>query len=208
MGSFRALVKQMAKDAAIGKGLVYETFAADFTGRCNNYVETLPAAQREQFLAEARTQGYMTAEELQAQDKMFEDMGLCIHGLDEMTCPCGCFEGGGEEFDDQDLEEERRDLAEMYLKMNPLEVAAAFAKLQLREFIYGASHPLLEFDVDEFIDLYNNCKYLGKQNYKTNPEACEVPVYFLGNSFLEDGYRSGYDEARKASKPSLSLFKD
>ncbi|EPS3502434.1 hypothetical protein ACVD6R_005930 [Pseudomonas aeruginosa] len=33
--------------------------------------------------------GYMSASEIEAQRQ--ED-GLCWHGLDAMTCPCGCFE--------------------------------------------------------------------------------------------------------------------
>lgn len=37
--------------------------------------------------------GYMTSYELNEMDKKNEDDGICRHGLDVMTCPCGCFEG-------------------------------------------------------------------------------------------------------------------
>lgn len=37
--------------------------------------------------------GYMSREEqAKAQDAAWEE-GICSHGLDAMTCPCGCFEG-------------------------------------------------------------------------------------------------------------------
>jgi hypothetical protein len=36
--------------------------------------------------------GYMSASENEAQRQEDADNGLCWHGLDVMTCPCGCFE--------------------------------------------------------------------------------------------------------------------
>ncbi|PMY79862.1 hypothetical protein C1X72_17835 [Pseudomonas sp. FW306-2-2C-D06B] len=36
--------------------------------------------------------GYMSASEREAQRQEDADNGICSHGLDSMTCPCGCFE--------------------------------------------------------------------------------------------------------------------
>ncbi|HGW5540818.1 TPA: hypothetical protein ACNIM8_005903, partial [Pseudomonas aeruginosa] len=36
--------------------------------------------------------GYLNPSEMAAQDQADADDGLCFHGLDSMTCPCGCFE--------------------------------------------------------------------------------------------------------------------
>ncbi|MCI1037292.1 MULTISPECIES: hypothetical protein [Pseudomonas] len=36
--------------------------------------------------------GYMSASENEVQRQEDADNGLCWHGLDSMTCPCGCFE--------------------------------------------------------------------------------------------------------------------
>jgi hypothetical protein len=179
--NFKSILGNMAKEAAIGKGLVYETYAADFTQRCNAYAATLPPDQRDEFIRLATEKyDYMTAEELRVQNQLFEDEGLCVHGLDEMTCPCGCFEG--------DVDEDFYKVDEMDLTLTPLDVAAEYSKLQLREFIYGE----FEFDEDKLIYLYDNCKSLGRKNYKNNPSDYEMPPYFVGKPLLEKGYRSGF----------------
>lgn len=36
--------------------------------------------------------GYMSASEIEAQRQEDAGNGICWHGLDAMTCPCGCFE--------------------------------------------------------------------------------------------------------------------
>lgn len=41
--------------------------------------------------------GYMTSDEIKAQQAKDWTQGICSHGLDVKTCPCGCFE-----FDDED----------------------------------------------------------------------------------------------------------
>lgn len=37
--------------------------------------------------------GYQSPDEQQASQDQDWDNGYCSHGLDIMTCPCGCFEG-------------------------------------------------------------------------------------------------------------------
>lgn len=36
--------------------------------------------------------GYQTADEIKAVERADWKQGVCKHGLDHMTCPCGCFE--------------------------------------------------------------------------------------------------------------------
>lgn len=36
--------------------------------------------------------GYMTSDEIKAKQAEDWTQGVCSHGLDVMTCPCGCFE--------------------------------------------------------------------------------------------------------------------
>ncbi|MFK4135378.1 Uncharacterised protein [Pseudomonas luteola] len=36
--------------------------------------------------------GYLTDEEIAEEDARNFDEGICSHGLDFWTCPCGCFE--------------------------------------------------------------------------------------------------------------------
>jgi len=55
--------------------------------------EALNDVSRTAFAYARLHMGYMSREEeLKAQDEAWEE-GICSHGLDVMTCPCGCFEG-------------------------------------------------------------------------------------------------------------------
>lgn len=36
--------------------------------------------------------GYLTPEEIAAEDEINDAEGICSHGLDYWTCPCGCFD--------------------------------------------------------------------------------------------------------------------
>ncbi len=48
--------------------------------------------------------GYLNPSERIEQDKINAGNGLCQHGLDHMTCPCGCFEHDDFEETEEDLD--------------------------------------------------------------------------------------------------------
>lgn len=61
-------------------------------------------SDRPAFYYARQAYGYQTSEELRkAQEKDWEE-GICSHGLDSMTCPCGCFEIDEPEEDEDDAD--------------------------------------------------------------------------------------------------------
>lgn len=89
-----AALPEMARSASDGCGLVYELFAKRLSGAIDAAVLHLSEEDRQLVIAEARqTVGYETKAERAEVERMEAELGLCSHGLDEQTCPCGCFEG-------------------------------------------------------------------------------------------------------------------
>lgn len=93
-----ALLSEMAESANRGCGLVYELFADRFSGSVDSMVEGWSDESRNQFIALANDHGYCSREERDAADSSRREEGLCSHFLDAQTCPCGCFEGGDDDF--------------------------------------------------------------------------------------------------------------
>jgi len=86
-------LSRLAETANHGCGLVYELFARRFSSAVDSYVAGRPAAEQAAILALAVEYGYCSPEEIAAADRHDAEAGICRHGLDAMTCPCGCFEG-------------------------------------------------------------------------------------------------------------------
>ncbi len=67
-------------------GLVYETWQQDRTDRARGLIARLvPADQQEAAETALRAKGIIEDDWMPGEDQ-------CIHGLDALTCPCGCFE--------------------------------------------------------------------------------------------------------------------
>jgi hypothetical protein len=90
---YHQTLEEMSKQANIGCGLVFEAFAARFSLMVDAYAVKLLADDRAAFIKLASSQfDYYTPERRAEQRQLSDEMGLCCHGLDEHTCPCGCFE--------------------------------------------------------------------------------------------------------------------
>lgn len=84
---------RLAAQANRGCGQVYEVYVDRLSGMVDQAIEHLdPAAQALVRSVATATVSYLTPAELETMHAEMEDEGLCQHGLDEMTCPCGCFE--------------------------------------------------------------------------------------------------------------------
>ncbi|AEA65739.1 hypothetical protein KDW40_25385 [Burkholderia cenocepacia] len=88
-----AWLARVSKAANHGTGLVYEVFSRNFSCAVDNGLGDIPSELHAFTLERAKYFGYETAEEREATWAEMEADGLCSHGLDAMTCPCGCFEG-------------------------------------------------------------------------------------------------------------------
>lgn len=88
-----AWLDRVAIDANRGAGLVYEVFNRNFSSSVDRGLDDIPSELHALTLTFAKAHGYETVEEREVTWAAMRDDGLCSHGLDEMTCPCGCFEG-------------------------------------------------------------------------------------------------------------------
>lgn len=81
-------------DAAIARYPTYETMI--HRGFCEAMKEAFPNPETQEGKAAyqyARDEyGYLSPEEIAAEDAINIEEGVCSHGLDWLTCPCGCFE--------------------------------------------------------------------------------------------------------------------
>jgi hypothetical protein len=85
-------ITKMASEANRRCGLSYEYMVSLLCGRVEGLLVEFPPEERSAVALIARGFGYVSPDELaRAQDEM-ADAGYCRHGLDYMTCPCGCFE--------------------------------------------------------------------------------------------------------------------
>lgn len=81
-------LQELFAEATRRCGQSYETAMLFFRQNVERELRHVPVDQHKLILSQARELGYCTQEEADAE----RDPGECIHGLDEMTCPCGCFE--------------------------------------------------------------------------------------------------------------------
>lgn len=91
---FDATLERFAQEASSGCGLSDTLFTERFSAKVTAFANTLPAHQQAELFAQARSYGYLTPSEVSKQQDELRDQGYCRCGLDYMTCPSGCFEGG------------------------------------------------------------------------------------------------------------------
>jgi hypothetical protein len=90
---YRQVLEKMSSQANDNCGLVYELFAKRFSSMVDAYAAQLLPEGKAAFVELASGEfDYHTPEQRAEQRKSSDEMGLCCHGLDEQTCPCGCFE--------------------------------------------------------------------------------------------------------------------
>jgi hypothetical protein len=79
---------------ACKRGSTYETVVHNFfcAGVEGEFGTDETAPEFAEVFKYAREYGYMNATENAAREQADAENGYCHHGLDAMTCPCGCFE--------------------------------------------------------------------------------------------------------------------
>ena len=79
------VIDRLMKSAISGSGCVYELYATCFTDAVDFEAEFMTDEQSTAFLGLARATGDYCDEPIE------RDADECIHFLDYMTCPAGCF---------------------------------------------------------------------------------------------------------------------
>ncbi|MFC3945602.1 hypothetical protein CCU68_35190 [Pseudomonas gingeri NCPPB 3146 = LMG 5327] len=94
----KAKVDAIFSDAC-KRGSTYETVVHNFfcAGVEGEFGTDETAPEFAEVFMYAREYGYMNATENAAREQADAENGYCHHGLDAMTCPCGCFEFDGAE---------------------------------------------------------------------------------------------------------------
>jgi len=98
----KAKVDAIFSDAC-KRGSTYETVVHNFfcAGVEGEFGTDETAPEVAEVFKYARGYGYMNATENAAREQADAENGYCHHGLDAMTCPCGCFELDGEEEEEE-----------------------------------------------------------------------------------------------------------
>lgn len=90
----KTLFEKLAAEANNGCGLVYEIFIERFSSAVDGVASYLHSETARLLIGIARSIGdYQTKTEIEKMGANATEEGLCVHYLDENTCPCGCFEG-------------------------------------------------------------------------------------------------------------------
>lgn len=72
----------------------YETMVIkSFSSSVDQNFDSDNKTHDEAFAYARKEYGYLTSSEIAEMDENNANDGICSHGLDYMTCPCGCFEG-------------------------------------------------------------------------------------------------------------------
>jgi hypothetical protein len=85
--------ERLSSEAAIGCGQSDVVWSRNLSRSIQPYLSLMTGVERAEAQGIATRQGYLSPQELQTLDDELEVEGLCRHGLDANTCPCGCFEG-------------------------------------------------------------------------------------------------------------------
>lgn len=92
----RTSLEEISKRAQAGCGLVYELYIKLFSREVDGrYANTAPEVRDFAYRVAKEEYDYISPAEVEALDKSLMEEGLCSHGLDSNTCPCGCFENDG-----------------------------------------------------------------------------------------------------------------
>lgn len=136
---------EISTQAARNCGCSYEVYVRRVSEMVDDEVSRLTEQDQAIVLAAAAERlDYATPSELAAQEEELREEGYCVHGLDEMTCPCGCFEANEfpAEFlydaNDQEIEEPEFTLQALVDKR------AIEAQIDICEMVIAALQPLVE----------------------------------------------------------------
>lgn len=90
--SIRSRLEVLAAESAQGCGQSHDVYVQRFSAAVDReYLDAAPAL-RSAAIEAARKFDYASPAEIEAMHEEQEAGGYCVHGLDSMTCPAGCFE--------------------------------------------------------------------------------------------------------------------
>ena len=90
--SIRRRLEALAAEAHRGCGLSHDVYVQRFSDAVNREYARADSVVRAAAIEAARSFDYATPAEIEAMHEAQEAGGYCVHGLDSMTCPAGCFE--------------------------------------------------------------------------------------------------------------------
>lgn len=91
-GKIDALYREACKGNSCYEALVHTAFCNAMRSEFG-HDEAADSATAAAFAYARSALSYQSPQEQQASQEKDWDDGYCSHGLDVMTCPCGCFEG-------------------------------------------------------------------------------------------------------------------
>lgn len=80
----------LSDEASRGCGLSYEFFAEKFSNAIERRLSKIPENQKQRAIEIAAQYGYATPEEIRETHELYDEMGLCTHGIELGCCPAGC----------------------------------------------------------------------------------------------------------------------
>lgn len=92
MEALAATVEKIAKQASNQCGLSHDVYVTLFSEMIESEFKQTENDIYKKIIEIARKHDYATRDERAQYQQEMADDGYCCHGLDEMTCPCGCFE--------------------------------------------------------------------------------------------------------------------
>jgi hypothetical protein len=90
---FSSLLSSLVQQASHGCGLSDTVFTTNFCAAVDQQLLSLPQSSHSAFISAAKEHGYIASDALATERQFLKNAGYCRCGLDEMTCPSGCFEG-------------------------------------------------------------------------------------------------------------------
>jgi len=84
--------ERLSREAAIGCGQSDVIWQKNVSRSIQAYLDVVEGVEAANAQGVAVSHGYLSPQELQSLDDELDEEGLCHHGFDANTCPCGCFE--------------------------------------------------------------------------------------------------------------------
>lgn len=80
----------LSDEASRGCGLSYEFFAEKFSNAIEDRLSKFSEDQKQRAIGIAAQYGYVTPDEIRETHELYDEMGLCTHGIELGCCPAGC----------------------------------------------------------------------------------------------------------------------
>ena len=90
-------IRSIYNQSSCNSGCSYEIFVQKFSESVDYELINVGVDVQVRVIEIARRFGYLAPREINEMLLEWRKDGSCVHGLDSMTCPCGCFE---HDFDD------------------------------------------------------------------------------------------------------------